>query len=184
MLAQWKVSRLELVDMVAPPSFLSRALPALAAEPLSVPIFVQVRADISREDVRLAKAAGMELQCGIESLNDGVLESVNKGTGMLENLRFLKWCAEEGVELTWPMLYGFPQEDHGQYADICALMPSIQYLPPPSELGAVLTPRFSAYFNEPGAHGLGPATTAQALPSLVSISRHKREAHRFVLLER
>ena len=154
LLASWNAYRLELVDMVVPPVFFSRVLPLLAENPLPVKLFLQVRATVTREDLALARRAGVEIQCGVESLSDGVLALANKGTDMLENLRFLKWCAAEGLEPTWPMLYGFPQETSEHYADVLALIPHIGYLPPPAELGSVLVPRFSAYFNDPSGYGL------------------------------
>jgi ribosomal peptide maturation radical SAM protein 1 len=148
-------SHLELVDMVAPPSFFTKSLPELAENPLAVPLFVQVRATMSYEDIARAERAGVELQCGIESLSDSVLSRANKGTSSLENLRFLKWCQACGLEPTWPMLAGFPQEGEEDYVSTWELMESVSFLPPPSQLGSVLVPRFSPYFCEPELYGLG-----------------------------
>ncbi len=102
----------------------------------------------------LARQARIELQCGIESLSDTILARTNKGTTSLENLRFLKWCRASGLEPSWPMLCGFPRESEGDYAATWDLLRSVRFLPPPSELGPVLVPRFSPYFAQPALYGL------------------------------
>jgi ribosomal peptide maturation radical SAM protein 1 len=169
--ASWDASYLELVDMVVPPSFFSQVLPKLAADPLPVKLLAQVRATLSRDDLELAQRSGVELQCGIESLSDPILALVNKGTTSLQNVRFLKWAEAVGLEPTWPMLHGFPQEADEDYSAVCELIPSIAFLPPPSELGSVLVPRFSAYFAEPSRHGLRRLRPLDAYRYLYPFSR-------------
>ncbi|MGE5230003.1 MAG: RiPP maturation radical SAM C-methyltransferase [Deltaproteobacteria bacterium] len=154
LLRSWRGSCLELVDMVVPPRFFSDVVPELATDPLPVKLLVQVRATLSRADLTLARQAGVEVQCGIESISGPVLAAANKGTTMLENLLFLKWCRAAGVEPMWPMLYGFPEERSEHYREVSELIPSIAFLTPPSELGAVLVARFSAYFTDPARFGL------------------------------
>jgi len=151
---RYTASSLDLVDMVVSPSFLSDALPQLAADPLRVPLFVQVRATLTLDQLRLMKRAGVTLQCGIESLIDQVLNLVNKGTTSLENIRFLKWCSALGLKPVWPLLYGFPRELAGDYVTLRDLLPSLHFLEPPSELASVLVPRFSPYFSLPADYAL------------------------------
>jgi ribosomal peptide maturation radical SAM protein 1 len=151
---KYESSCLELVDMVVGRSFFSAVLPELAEHPLSVPLLIQVRATVSLDELRLAARAGVRMQCGIESLSDGVLRVMGKGTTSLQNIRFLKWCRAVGMEPGWPMLYGFPLESTDDYETMCELLPSLYFLQPPTGLGSVIVPRYSLYFFEPERYGL------------------------------
>jgi ribosomal peptide maturation radical SAM protein 1 len=146
--------RLELVDNVVSHEFLREALPELAARPLGVPLALAVRPTVSRRQVRLAAAAGVELQAGIESLSDPSLRRMGKGTDALRNLRLLRWCRESGVPVEWNYLHSLPGESTNDYAGLAALLPRIRFLPPPAVRSTIIVERHSAYFRRPGQYGL------------------------------
>ena len=82
------------------------------------------------------------------------MEIMGKGVSPIQNLRFLKWCAQFGIRPHWGILYGFPGEPREEYARMAALIPSLIHLPPPKRLGRIRIDRFSPYHQDPGKHGL------------------------------
>ena len=153
--ASWPCRSVELVDD-APPrrEFFSGALPRLAAEPLRVPLFCEVRPQVTRRQLRQLAAAGASVQPGIENLSDHVLRLMDKGSSALLNLRLLKWCRAEGVTPYWNFMHGVPGETVADYEQVADLLPAVRFLPPPGAIGVVRLDRHSAYAREPGRYGL------------------------------
>jgi ribosomal peptide maturation radical SAM protein 1 len=163
---RWRCSLLDLVDNIVSPTFLTGVLPELAARPLSVPLFIEVRPDVDRESLRLMGEANVTVQAGLESLSDEVLDLMHKGTSTLENIRLLKWCRAYGVCAFWNIIYGFPGETDEAYEDMADLLAAIRFLNPPDECGPLALERFSPYFEDPEGHGFAnprPATVYQYL---------------------
>jgi ribosomal peptide maturation radical SAM protein 1 len=144
---------LEIVDNIASPQLLSAVLPQLAEHPLPVPLFLEVRPDVSRRTVELLSQVGASTQAGVESFSDRVLRLMNKGTSSLENVRFLKWCKALGVPAHWNLLYGFPGESPEDYEETISVLDAVRFLGPPDACGAVKLERFSPYFDDPASHG-------------------------------
>lgn len=163
---QWRCSLLDLVDNIVSPTFLTGVLPELAARPLSVPLFIEVRPDVDRASLRLMGRANVTVQAGLESLSDEVLDLMHKGTSTLENIRLLKWCRAYGVCAFWNIIYGFPGETDEAYEDMADLLAAIRFLNPPDECGPLALERFSPYFEDPERYGFAnprPATVYRYL---------------------
>ena len=151
----WGCSMIHLADTVVSPGFLDDVLPALADQPLPIPLFCDVRPDVTREQVRLMGRAGIQIQPGIESLSDHVLRLMHKGTRGLENVRLLKWCATYGVRVSWNILYGFPGESDEDYDEMLRMTPALRFLPPPQVCQTLSVDRYSPFFEDPVGHGFG-----------------------------
>jgi ribosomal peptide maturation radical SAM protein 1 len=142
-----------IVDDVPSPEFFDRVLPQLAADPLGVPIFCEVRPEVTHAHIRLLAAARASIQPGIESLSDHVLRHMRKGSRALENIRLLRWCREDGVTPSWNFMYGVPGEIPKDYQKMLDLLPAIRFLQPPDACGPVRLDRFSDYASRPAAVG-------------------------------
>lgn len=142
-----------IVDDVPSPEFFDQVLPQLAADPLRVPIFCEVRAEVTRAHIRLLAASRASIQPGIESLSDNVLRHMRKGSRALENIRLLRWCREDGVTPSWNFMYGVPGEKPGDYQKMLDLLPAIRFLEPPDSCGPVRLDRFSDYASRPASYG-------------------------------
>ena len=151
---RWSPSLVDVVDNIVPPSFLRVVLRELAAEPLSAPVFFEARPDLTRDEVRMAARAHASLQLGIESLSQHVLDLMGKGTSAAQNLLVLEWCRDEGVPVTWNLLYGVPGERAADYRQLRRRMPALRRLPPPQGRGPIELQRFSRYFARPAAFGI------------------------------
>jgi len=152
--ALWPCSSIHLADTVVSEGFLDDVLPALAIEPRARRLFFEVRPTLSKAQVDSIAAARAEIQPGIESFSGHVLRLMHKGTGVLENIRLLKWCRAAGVDVSWNLLHGLPGETQEDYEAMFAILPSIRFLAPPQSTQPVTVDRYSPYFEAPESYGI------------------------------
>ena len=153
--ARYGAERVSVVDNILDMRYFHTLLPELAQERLELDLFYEVKANLTRELVRLLAEAGVRtIQPGVESFSDQILGLMRKGTTGLQNVQLLKWCREFGVRAEWNLLYGFPGEDPAEYEAMVPLLEAIRFLDPPGAYGVVRLDRFSPYHAEPAAHGL------------------------------
>jgi homoserine O-acetyltransferase len=148
------VGRFHLVDNILDLSYFESVVPALAGDGLS--FFVEIKANVGRAQLEALARAGVGwLQPGIESLHDGALALMEKGTRTWINLQLLKWARELGQHVSWNVLCGFPGEDDGWYAEMAAQVPLLEHLQPPSNgLRRIRFDRFSPHQMRPADFGL------------------------------
>jgi ribosomal peptide maturation radical SAM protein 1 len=152
---RWQADMVEVVDNILDMKYFNDMIPALARAGRSTQLFYEVKANLTRAQVRLLREAGVSrIQPGIESLSDHVLGLMRKGTTALRNIQLLKWCREYGVIAEWNILYGFPGETREDYAAMLRLLPAIRFLRPPCAVGPIRLDRFSPYFDHPAEFGL------------------------------
>jgi ribosomal peptide maturation radical SAM protein 1 len=148
-------SMVSVVDDILDQRFFRDVLPELADRRLGLDIFWEVKANLTRDQVRILRAAGVTMiQPGLESLSNHVLDLMRKGTTTFRNVQLLKWCQELGVQPYWNLLYGFPGETAADYAEIAATIRAIWHLDPPVACGPIRMDRFSPYHGDPAAYGM------------------------------
>jgi ribosomal peptide maturation radical SAM protein 1 len=154
-LRRYGPKRVAAVDNILDMRYFRTVLPALAAAGPPFTLFYEVKANLTAGQVRTLAAAGVRrIQPGLESLNDHVLALMRKGTTALRNIQTLKWCAEFGVTADWNVLYGFPGETAGDYAQMASLIDAVDFLTPPTGLTPIRLDRFSPLFADPAGFGL------------------------------
>ena len=155
LVSRWRVGMVEAVDNILDMSYFHQMLPAVAQAGLGVQIFYEVKANLTREHLRLMRDAGVNrIQPGIESLSDHILRLMRKGTTALQNIQLLKWCREYGITAEWNLLYGFPGETREDYERMLELLRAIRFLRPPTACGPVRVDRFSPYHKTPEQFGM------------------------------
>jgi hypothetical protein len=108
---RYKTFRFEAVDDILNPSYITRLCPRLEAAHTDYDIFYEVKANLSREQVRKLHAGGIRrIQPGIESFSTRVLELMKKGVTALENINLLRWALHYRVFTTYNIIWGFPGE--------------------------------------------------------------------------
>ena len=158
------------VDNILDPRYFGTVLPLLACSGLDIELFWEVKANLSRRQVRSLRDAGvMYVQPGIESFSNHVLTLMRKGTTGLRNLELLKWCREYGVTPLWNLLYGFPGEGREDYAETDALIRAAWHLDPPFGYGPVRLDRFSPYHDQPATFGMTNVRPMAAFRSLYPV---------------
>ncbi len=147
--ARHKVHRVILTDSILDMRFFKTLLPALAEWRGLEELFVDTKANLNRDQMRMLKSAGVNLfQPGIESLDTEILAHMRKGTTLLQNVQFLKWAREYGLHPAWNLLCGFPGENPEAYRRMALLVPLLVHLRPPAIVSPVLLVRFSPMFEQ------------------------------------
>jgi ribosomal peptide maturation radical SAM protein 1 len=145
----------EVTDNILDMSYFREVLPRLRDARLDLRLFYETKANLTREQVRLLREAGVHyIQPGIESLSTPILLLMRKGVTALQNIRLLKWCAEFGIRPSWNLMYGLPGEAPQEYARMTDLIPSLTHLQPPKGLGRFSLHRFSPYHERASEFGL------------------------------
>lgn len=137
------------VDNILDMKYFRTFLPALAERQLKLELFYEVKANLTRQQLRQLRLAGVTtVQPGIESLSDATLKIMRKGTTPTQNLELIKGCLEEGIWPYWNLLYGFPGEQPCDYDKTAELLPLLSHLPPPSGLQRIRLDRFSPNYEQ------------------------------------
>ncbi|MEX4005391.1 RiPP maturation radical SAM C-methyltransferase [Paraburkholderia sp. EG285A] len=157
------IHRFMVVDNIIDLDYFKTVLPRLRDNRMSDwQIFYETKANLRRDQVTLARDAGVAwIQPGIESLNDNLLKQMAKGTTALINTRLLKWAREDGVFVSWNILFDIRQENDDDYRAMAELIPALAHLQPPQAMVRVRVERFSPYQKIPDFYGL---TIAPAWP--------------------
>jgi ribosomal peptide maturation radical SAM protein 1 len=134
-------------DNIMPMNFFDELLPQLAREERHYDIFFEVKANLSRVQIKKLRDAGIAtLLPGIESLSSHVLRLMRKGTTASQNVNLLRWGTYYGVEILWQLLRGFPGEREEDYEEQTRLIPHIVHLQPPYNETRIHLRRFSPYY--------------------------------------
>ena len=152
---RYQLQSFEPVDNILDLSYFDSVLPRLAAEGRPYRLFYETKANLQYSHLEKLVAAGVRwIQPGIESLHDGVLELIKKGTTGMANLMLLKWSRELGIRLSWNFIFGFPGEEEVWYEEMLSWLPLITHLQPPSDAFPVRIDRFSPYHLDPQKYSL------------------------------
>ena len=128
---------------------------ALKARGVKLKFFSEIKANITEEDVRsLADAGFVQLQPGIESLQDDILKIMNKGCRAIRQIETLKSCRTYNMQLAWNLLCGFPGETEAYLAELAELLPKVMHLPSPNQLIHIVYQRYGEYTEHPEKYGL------------------------------
>lgn len=128
---------------------------ALKARGVKLKFFSEIKSNITEEDVRsLAEAGFVQLQPGIESLQDDILKIMNKGCRAIRQIETLKSCRTYNMQLAWNLLCGFPGETETYFAELAELLPKVMHLPSPNQLIHIVYQRYGEYTEHPEKYGL------------------------------
>jgi ribosomal peptide maturation radical SAM protein 1 len=146
---RYRSFRFEAVDNILDMAYFATLFPVLAANETGYEIFYEVKANLSREQLKLMAQAGVtHIQPGIESLSSNVLRLMRKGVRAIQNVNLLRWAQYYGINIEWNLLWGFPGETEQDYADQAAAIPHLRHLPPPVNSARIWLERFSPMFME------------------------------------
>jgi ribosomal peptide maturation radical SAM protein 1 len=134
------------VDNIMSQDVLRDLVPALAREQRNYEIFFEIKANLSRAQVKALGEGGITaLQPGIESLNSRVLRLMRKGVRASQNVNLLRWAHHYGITVAWNLLWGFPGETVEDYDAQAALVPHLVHLQPPVAFTRITLDRFSPF---------------------------------------
>jgi ribosomal peptide maturation radical SAM protein 1 len=146
---RYRSFRFESVDNILDMGYLKTLLPALIAEESGYEIFFEIKANLTRAQIRTLSQAGLRrLQPGIESLSSHVLTLMRKGVRAAQNVNMMRWAQHYGIQVEWNLLWGFPGETEDDYTAQTAAVPHLVHLRPPSGASRIWLERFSPLFTE------------------------------------
>ncbi len=152
---RYRSFKFEAVDNILEPSYLTDLFPQLAEIEAGYEFFYEVKANLSRAQLKVMAAAGVaHIQPGLESLSSHVLGLMRKGVRAAQNVNLLRWCQYYGIEVSWNLLWGFPGETGQDYVEQAAAIPHLRHLQPPESAARIWLERFSPLFTEHGTRGL------------------------------
>src|SRR5258707_8321716 len=142
-------------DNILANEYFKDLLPKLGSLNTDVSLFYEVKANLSRDQLKALHDAGInQIQPGIESFNSRILQLMRKGVSPIQNIQLLKWCEELAITPGYNILFGFPGEIPDDYRDLPRLFRLLSHLRPPSGVVPVEFERFSPYFFEREKFGL------------------------------
>ncbi|MEV6413030.1 RiPP maturation radical SAM C-methyltransferase [Kribbella sp. NPDC051718] len=149
--SRYQTSRFEAVDNIIDMAYLKDLFPALIDAGADYELFYEVKANLSRAQLELMAKGGVRvLQPGLESLSSNVLRLMDKGVRAAQNVNLLRWAQYYGIQVEWNILWGFPGETVGDYADQAAVVPELVHLRPPASAARIWIERFSPLFSSLG----------------------------------
>lgn len=117
--------------------------------------FAEIKANLTEADIQsLAEAGFGQVQPGIESLQDDVLNIMNKGCRAIKQVETLKHCRAHNINVSWNILGGFPGEKDEYYQEMAELIPKIMHLPAPNQFIHIVYHRYGEYTENPAKYGL------------------------------
>ncbi|HEY0378484.1 MAG TPA: RiPP maturation radical SAM C-methyltransferase [Pyrinomonadaceae bacterium] len=139
---------LNAVDNILDMKYFKSLMKLLAEGDYNFGLFYEVKSNLKKDQLQLLRRAGVKtMQPGIESFSDNMLKIMKKGVSALQNIQFLKWCAELKLRVVYNIIWGFPGESPEDYEKMLELIPLITHLPPPVGAGNIRIDRFSPNFN-------------------------------------
>jgi len=152
---RYRCRSFQMADNILDMNHLRTVIPALEQAGAPYELFYEIKANLRRDQVAALAAGGVsKVQPGIESLHDGLLKLMAKGSTAAINIELLKHVREVGINSVWLMLVGFPGEDERWHEEVSEFVPLLHHLQPPADVAHVRFDRFSVYHREPGVHGL------------------------------
>jgi ribosomal peptide maturation radical SAM protein 1 len=140
-----KTLSFQATDNIFNPAYFTTLLPKLKGAGFDFSLFFEVKANMTKQQVRMLAQSGVTVQPGIESLSTHVLKLMRKGTTMLQNIQTLKWMEEYGVVPMWKFIGGFPGETEDDYLLMKRVIPLLYHLPPPTPFARITMDRIEMH---------------------------------------
>lgn len=141
---KYQVRNFFAVDCILSMDYFQQVLPALGRLPLN--LMYEIKTNLTPEQITaLAQAHIRWAQPGIESLQDDLLQLMNKGNKAIRHIEVLRELSEAGIRACWLALCCFPGEQEHWFAEQLRCFELITHLQPPDILFRLRYDRFSVY---------------------------------------
>ncbi|HVG61656.1 MAG TPA: RiPP maturation radical SAM C-methyltransferase [Hyalangium sp.] len=153
---RYGISNFAAADNILDKRSIDKLTAAMEAKVPNIQVFYDIRADVSRQQMRgMARAGIRELEAGLENLSTPILKGMGKGATGIHNVRFLRRCSEFGIVPLWNYLYAFPGEKLEHYQELQPKIdPWLHHLPPPDVAFPLSLQRYAPYHSQPEKNGI------------------------------
>ncbi|HWR40079.1 MAG TPA: RiPP maturation radical SAM C-methyltransferase [Patescibacteria group bacterium] len=164
-----KMPAFRFADYIMPYGYFDTLLPQIIGMGSPFKIFAEIKANLDDEKFKKLQLAGVdEVQPGIESFSSPVLRYMNKGVTAMQNVYTLMLGLKYGVKVRYNLIYGFPDEDAGEYERMLAQLPRLLHCAPPMTCIPVQITRFSPMQTKPERFGIGCASASESYDMIFS----------------
>jgi len=170
---RWRVPYFDAADNIMNIKHIDGVFGELAdREACEYRFFYEIKSNMRPAQMRtVARGGVIWVQPGIESLDDRVLQLMEKGVSGLQNIRLLRTCWELGMRTTWNILFGFPGEPHDAYRKHADWVPLLEHFDAPTALCRVRFDRFSPLYERAAALGVSDLEPTAAYESVYNLPR-------------
>lgn len=143
---KYEMKKVGFVDNILDMRYIDTLFPRLADNGMQLELFYEVKSNLRYEQIVKLHRGGMrQIQPGIENFSNQVLRLMEKGVTGLQNIQLMRWCEEVGIEVSWNVLGGFPEESPSEYERIAEMASLLAHLQPPISCGQIRLDRFSPF---------------------------------------
>ena len=151
----YQMKKFALADNILSRNHIKELIPKLIEKKVGYVFFAEIKSNISKIEMQQLYDAGfLWLQPGLESLQDGILQTMNKGNRAIKHIEFLKNAKETGITLAWNLIGGFPLEEEKWYEEMAETIELITHLPAPSGFKHIVFQKYNVYVKNPQQYGL------------------------------
>jgi ribosomal peptide maturation radical SAM protein 1 len=166
----WSVPRFLAVDNIMDMKHIESVFGVLGVGQPAYRFFYETKSNLTRDQLEhLARGGVTWFQPGIESLDDEILEEMQKGVTALQNICLLRNSAELGMRPVWAILCGFPGERPEQYEHMASITPLLEHLEPPNGCQPIRLDRFSPYFERSAELGFSDVRPVPAYAGVYAL---------------
>lgn len=146
---RYRITSFEAVDNILDMRYINTLFTSIYDQKLDYTFFFEIKANLKKEQIKALQRGGVRwIQPGIESLSTHILQLMNKGCTMLQNVFLLKWARYYKIKVGWNIIWGFPGETDEDFEGQLRVAKLISHLEPPSGCGRIWLERFSPYFTK------------------------------------
>jgi ribosomal peptide maturation radical SAM protein 1 len=128
---KYRSQRFFFVDNTLNPATLTALFKEIQQLGLSLDLFAELRAPVSRRHFQDMRLAGVRhLQIGIEAVSGRLLAKMHKGTRVIENIEMMKRCEEFGISNLSNLLVEFPGSDQRDVDETLAALEFVRCYQP------------------------------------------------------
>lgn len=101
----------------------------------STPFFFtcEIKSNVTEKQIKRLKEAGfLMVQPGIESFSTNVLKKMHKGVRAIQNIQCLVLGFKYNIYIGYNILFGFPNDEIGDYQDLAKTIPMLYHLHAPN----------------------------------------------------
>jgi magnesium-protoporphyrin IX monomethyl ester (oxidative) cyclase len=152
---RYGVHRFTFTDSILSKEHIADLIPELIRLQEGYVLFCEIKSNISGETIKKMRDAGfIDIQPGIEQLQDDMLRLMHKGNTAINHIALLRDCRTYGMRLAWNILVGFPGEKEEWLEELLALMPLLSHLQAPQNLLHIIFQKDSVYERNADDYGL------------------------------
>ena len=128
---QYQCLDFSFTDNALPPDAARSFFKTMTDEQAEYRFFAEVRAMQQPRQYALSRQAGLtEIQVGIEALSNSLLERMNKGTRVLDNIAAMKFALEQDIRLSGNLILEFPGSTAIEVAETLTALQAVFPYPP------------------------------------------------------